>query len=108
VPIVHAVVENTILFAIDQKPKSGRPLRRLLNIAADPRVTVLFDHRTADWGELWWVRADGTATIRDERPDVADVLEARHPRYRSEPPPGPWVVIEVERWSGWTARSVPR
>jgi PPOX class probable F420-dependent enzyme len=103
VPIVHVVLDHTVLFAIDQKPKSGRPLRRLENISADPRVAVLFDHRTEEWDELWWVRADGTATIQPRRPAAAEVLEARHPQYRTQPPPGPWITIEVERWSGWTA-----
>jgi PPOX class probable F420-dependent enzyme len=103
---VHAVVDDTVVFAVDSKPKSGRRLRRLDNIAADPRVSVLFDHRSGDWEQLWWVRADGTATEHAAPPSQAVALHDRHPSYRTEPPPGPWVVIRVERWQGWSAREV--
>ncbi|MEX2655632.1 MAG: TIGR03668 family PPOX class F420-dependent oxidoreductase [Acidimicrobiia bacterium] len=103
VPIVHAVVEDVIIFAVDHKPKSGRPLRRLENIRSEPRVAVLFDERSDDWDRLWWVRADGRASIDAEPPSEAAALEARYPQYRATPPTGPWVRIFVERWSGWSA-----
>lgn len=102
-PIVHATVGNLIVFAVDHKPKSGRPLRRIDNIAANPRVTVLFDHRSEDWEELWWVRADGYASVLDAPPIEARVLHERFPEYGRRPPEGPWVLIEVERWTGWHA-----
>lgn len=104
VPIVHVVVDDVILFVIDHKPKSGRPLTRLRNIERDPRVSVLFDHRSEDWSQLWWIRADGIASVLDSRPPLAAALEARHPEYSTHAPAGPWVRIEVERWTGWDAR----
>lgn len=104
VPIVHVVVADVIVFAVDHKPKSGKRLARLRHIESEPRVTVLFDERSDDWSALWWVRADGAATIHAERPDLATALHDRHPQYRLDPPAGPWVTIEVERWSGWSAR----
>lgn len=97
------VVDGTIVFAIDHKPKSGAALQRLTNIRHDPRVSVLFDHRSDRWDELWWVRADGIASVRDDRPPEADALEERHPQYRLQAPVGPWVTIEVEKWTGWAA-----
>jgi hypothetical protein len=30
-------------------------------------------------------------------------LAARYPQYRENPPRGPVVAIDVERWSGWSA-----
>lgn len=104
VPIAHAVVDDVVLFAVDHKPKRDRNLRRLANIEHDPRVTVLFDHRSSDWEELWWVRADGIAEILDIAPPEAAALEERHPQYRMRPPEGPWVRITVHRWSGWSAK----
>lgn len=106
VPVTHAVVGDEVLFAVDHKPKSSRRLRRLDNIARDPRVSVLFDHRSADWEALWWVRADGVAAVSDGPPPTAAALVDRHPQYRQTPPDGPWVVVEVERWTGWEARRV--
>lgn len=104
VPIVHAVVGDVIVFAVDHKPKSGRRLARLRNIESEPRVAVLFDERSDDWAALWWVRADGVATIHDDPPPAADTLHERHPQYRRDRPPGPWVTVDVDRWSGWSAR----
>ncbi len=104
VPIVHAVVSDVIVFAVDHKPKSDRRLARLRHIEAEPRVAVLFDERSDDWSTLWWVRADGFATIHVDRPDQGAALRDRHPQYRQQPPAGPWVTIEVERWSGWSAQ----
>src|SRR3954468_11111345 len=44
VPIVFAVTGAVIHTAVDAKPKRTRHLRRLANIAANPRVSVLADH----------------------------------------------------------------
>jgi PPOX class probable F420-dependent enzyme len=52
VPITFAVDGERIVTAIDAKPKRGTALRRLANIAADPRVSVLVDHYEADWARL--------------------------------------------------------
>lgn len=103
VPITPVVVDDVILFAIDHKPKTSRSLQRLANIEREPRVSVLFDHRSDRWDDLWWVRADGVAVVHTARPSEADQLEQRHPPYRNRPPAGPWVRILVSSWSGWTA-----
>lgn len=107
VPFTFALAEDTIYSAVDAKPKSTTRLRRLANIAANPRVCALVDHYEDDWEALWWARADGTARILDvaEPEGVAalDLLAQRHPAYRRERPPGPVLAIDVERWSGWSA-----
>ena len=53
---------------MDQKPKSGRPLKRLRNVGENPVVTVLADHYSEDWETLWWVRADGRAATVTAEP----------------------------------------
>lgn len=103
VPIVHAVVDDVIVFAVDHKPKSGRPLRRITNIESEPRVAVLFEQRTEDWNELWWVRADGIASVHADAPPEASALQHRYPQYESKPPSGPWIRIDVTGWTGWSA-----
>lgn len=103
VPITHVVVDDRILFAIDHKPKTRRRLQRLVNIESEPRVSVLFDHRSEDWTELWWARADGTATVSAEPPDIASALVERHAAYDQKPPAGPWIIVSVDRWQGWIA-----
>jgi PPOX class probable F420-dependent enzyme len=107
VPITFAVLGATIVHAVDHKPKRTRALRRLANITAHPAVSVLADHYEDDWSALWWVRADGRARIIDAAGDegaaAIAALTARYPQYRATPPAGPVVVVDVARWSGWTA-----
>jgi PPOX class probable F420-dependent enzyme len=110
VPIVFAMSgsDDTVWTAVDDaKPKATRRLRRLANIAANPAVALLADHYEDDWTRLWWVRADGTASVlAPEDPAAARglaLLALRYPQYREAPPPGPVVAIAVARWSGWVA-----
>ena len=109
VPITFALLgDDTIVTAVDHKPKRTRALRRLANIAANPRVAVLVDEYTDDWPRLWWARADGTADVVGEV-DAASLaaLAARYPPYTEHPPAGPLIVIAVKRWSGWSAVERP-
>jgi PPOX class probable F420-dependent enzyme len=103
VPMVFALAGDVIYSAVDGKPKRSRALRRLANIAANPRVSVLADHYEEDWSRLWWVRADGLARVLDESPQGLAALVARYSQYRATPPAGPFVEITVQRWSAWTA-----
>ena len=111
VPITFAVLDgDTVVSAIDHKPKRTTALRRLANIVANPRVALLADEYDEDWTQLWWARADGHARVLDpgDEPDLRahalTALQDRYPPYRERPPSGAFVVIAVERWSGWSAR----
>ncbi|MDP9093928.1 MAG: TIGR03668 family PPOX class F420-dependent oxidoreductase [Actinomycetota bacterium] len=106
VPIVFTVDGDTIYFAVDDKPKGATRLRRLENIAANARVSVLVDHYGEDWSALWWARADGSARVVDgaaEERDAIELLAGRYDAYVLRRPPGPVVAIAVARWSGWMA-----
>jgi PPOX class probable F420-dependent enzyme len=106
VPVTFAVDGDHIYTAVDAKPKTTINLRRLRNIAGNPRVAVLADHYEEDWDGLWWVRADGVASVLDEPADTAGplrLLAARYPQYRASPPAGPVTSVQVTRWSGWAA-----
>ena len=108
VPVVFALSGDTIYSAVDAKPKRSTALRRLANVAANPRVAVLVDHYTEDWRELWWVRADGVGRVLDPaaaeaRRGIAALVD-RYPRhYADDPPGGPVLAVDVTRWSGWSA-----
>jgi PPOX class probable F420-dependent enzyme len=111
VPVVFVVVGSTIHTAVDAKPKRHTALRRLANVAANPRVALLADHYEDDWQALWWVRADGTGRVLDaaapEARDAVARLTRRYAQYRTEPPAGPVLAVDVDRWSGWSARGWP-
>ena len=103
VPVTFALDGDRIVTAVDQKPKSTTDLKRLRNIAANPFVALLADHYDDDWSTLWWVRADGLGRVLDSAPEALTLLAAKYEQYRLTPPGGPFLAIEVERWSGWAA-----
>jgi PPOX class probable F420-dependent enzyme len=105
VPIVFALADDVVYSAIDAKPKRTTALKRLDNIARNPRVALLADHYEDDWEALWWVRADGVARVAGgaEAERGVALLVERYAQYRYAPPHGPVLAIAVERWSGWRA-----
>ncbi|MEV0620353.1 TIGR03668 family PPOX class F420-dependent oxidoreductase [Nonomuraea sp. NPDC050404] len=103
VPITFAVLGDRIVTAIDHKPKTTTALARLRDITADPAVSVLADHYEDDWTRLWWVRADGHATVVEHDEAALDLLAAKYAQYRERRPEGPVIRIEVTRWSEWSA-----
>jgi PPOX class probable F420-dependent enzyme len=106
VPICFALDGDRIYFAVDSKPKRTRDLKRLRNIAANPRVTMLVDHYEEDWRLLWWVRVDGLARVvaaPDEVEAAIALLQRRYSQYRDARPEGPVVAISIDRLSGWSA-----
>lgn len=107
VPITFAVDgADGIVTAVDRKPKRGRDLKRLRNIASNPRVCVLVDHYADDWAALWWVRADGTATVVEDGPAQATplrLLREKYPQYRDALPDGPLITVTVDHWASWAA-----
>ncbi len=105
VPMVFVMSGDTIVSAVDAKPKRSRALRRLANIAQNPNVTVLADEYHDDWSQLWWVRADGSAQVLSAT-DAADwlaILIDKYDQYQVTPPNGPVIVITVSNIVGWSA-----
>lgn len=106
VPVTFALVGEELVTAVDQKPKTTTALRRLRNVAQNPRTAVLADRYDDDWTRLWWVRADGVATVERDGPArtaALDALVGRYPQYVADRPRGPLVRVRVERWTGWSA-----
>lgn len=109
VPITFAVDGERIVTGVDHKPKRSPRLKRLDNIASEPRVAVLADHYDEDWSRLWWVRADGVAAVIEPgepgHEAACDLLAAKYDAYRLHPIGGPVVDIRVTGWSGWVAET---
>jgi len=105
VPCTFALdAAGRIVIGIDSKPKASVNLRRLQNIAANPRVSLLADRYSDDWEQLWWARADGVATIERAGAEHAghwQLLRARYPQYEGQVLDGPMIVVTVTAWSGW-------
>ena len=103
VPVTFALDGDTIYTAIDAKPKRGSTLQRVTNVATNPHVTLLVDEYDDDWRRLWWVRADGLASVEETGPRVLSLLRGRYEQYRAVAITGPVIAVMVDRWVGWTA-----
>jgi len=108
VPIVFALDGGVLYTAVDEKPKRSRRLQRLVNVRAQPAVSVLVDEYDEDWSRLWWVRVDGRAHVLEtgtEFERALELLRVKYEQYRSAPPSGPVIAVEVERWRSWVGRA---
>jgi PPOX class probable F420-dependent enzyme len=106
VPVTFALDGDQVMIVIDHKPKTTTNLRRLRNIRENPQVALLVDHYTDDWSALWWVRADGRADIVEggsTRDAALEKLAKKYDQYQGHRPAGPVIVVDVTRWSGWSA-----
>lgn len=94
-----------VVIGIDNKPKSSVRLRRLANIEANPKVSMLVDDYSSDWEQLWWARADGVATIErsgGEHGAHWELLRRKYPQYAGQLLGGPVIVVRVTSWAGWS------
>ena len=110
VPVTYLVSGDKVFIAVDDKPKRSQDLKRLRNIAANPRVCLLAHRYDDDWTRLWWARADGTARVIDLEDvpfGVLGGLTERYPWYRTNQPGGPVIEVTVQRWSGWAFAESP-
>jgi PPOX class probable F420-dependent enzyme len=110
VPCTFAVdSDGRVVIGVDNKPKTSRNLRRLRNIAENPRVSLLVDHYSDDWTQLWWARADGVATVERSGTEHAEhwrLLRAKYPQYQGQVLDGPVLAVRVTSWSGWSYASL--
>lgn len=105
VPVTYAISPDSVYTMIDHKPKKTDRLQRLTNIEKNPAVSLVADHWSEIWTELWWVRVDGHATIHqgDEAwDDARKHLVAKYEQYRERPPQGVAIRISIERVSSWS------
>ena len=83
VPICFVLDGDTLYSVIDRKPKraAATELKRVRNIIANPRVSVLMDHYEEDWNRLWYVLMRGTASILHNGPEHDRAIELLWRKY---------------------------
>ena len=101
-PITFARVGDTLVSAIDDKPKRGTPAR-IERLRRDPRAALTVDRYDADWTKLAWVQVLGTAAIEPIDEQALRALQHRYPAYRDQPPPGPLIRLSPTRVLTWRA-----
>jgi PPOX class probable F420-dependent enzyme len=106
VPCCFALADmgDTVVSAVDAKPKSTLALRRLDNLRLHPAASLLVDHYDEDWSALWWVRIDGVGRVVTDGPErdaALDALAAKYEQYRRHRPPGPVIALAITGWRAW-------
>lgn len=107
IPVCFVLDGDTIWSIIDEKPKSGRRLKRLRNIEETGKAALVVDHYDEDWTQLAWVMLRGIATIQTVSEDTLALLREKYPQYVAMKLEGAEVVrLAIDRWSSW--RSSPQ
>jgi PPOX class probable F420-dependent enzyme len=101
-PVTFAVWEGAVWSAIDTKPKRTAEPARLRRLRRRPEAALLVDRYDDDWSRLAWVELRGPVSIRPVGPAL-EALALRYRQYRSEPPPGPLLRLEVRDAVWWRA-----
>jgi PPOX class probable F420-dependent enzyme len=88
VPICYVFDGRACFSAIDAKPKrvDARRMRRIRNIAENPRVSLTVDRYDEEWSRLCWVIVQGRAdilTAGPERAAAVDGLLTKYAQYRA-------------------------
>jgi len=113
VPFCYARAGDRFYFVIDDKPKrrTGRALKRMRNIAANPRVAFVIDDYDEDWSRLAYLLVRGNAEVVEatkEYERILGVLRRRYPQYQAmalEFTTHPMVRIEARAFHLWRATS---
>jgi PPOX class probable F420-dependent enzyme len=105
VPVCFVLAAGELWTAIDGKAKSTRALKRVSNLAGNPKSVLLVDHYEEDWRELRWVAVHGRGElVAGETARAAlDALRGKYPQY-AEVEVGPEAIRLIpERIVSWSA-----
>ncbi len=107
IPVCFAFDGEHIYSVLDAKPKRGSltGLRRVRNILANPRVSLVIDHYEEDWSKLWYLLIQGHADLLDDGDEPAaaiTLLREKYKQYQQMALDGnPVIRITPERLTGW-------
>jgi PPOX class probable F420-dependent enzyme len=115
IPLCFWFDGTNFYFAIDQKPKreTGLKLKRMRNIASNPRVALMIDHYEEDWASLAYVLVHGHARVVEDPGEYMMALRNlrdKYPQYRAmalNPENNPLIKIEPQRVHVWGNRFNP-
>jgi PPOX class probable F420-dependent enzyme len=109
VPIVFVVLDGRLYSPLDAKPKRvpGRRLKRVRNLAANPRVAVVVDCYAEDWSRLGYVLWQGRAHLIDQGSEAdraRNALRGKYSQYNDHAlglDEATLIVVESERVVVW-------
>jgi PPOX class probable F420-dependent enzyme len=104
VPVIFVLEADTWYSPSDT---GKRPAKRLRNLDADPRVTILVDVYDEDWSRVWWVRMRGRGRAVEggaEHERAYRLLREKYLQFTAVPgdeAAGPTMAVAIQEWSGW-------
>jgi PPOX class probable F420-dependent enzyme len=110
VPVCFAIDGDLVVTAIDDvKPKAGGTLRRVADLEADPRATLLCERWDPDdWSNLWWtrLRLRRQAAPASAMAALEAALRRRYRQY-AEATFAAVLVFRIDEATGWSAEREP-
>ncbi len=110
IPVCYVFDGEAIYSVLDAKPKVTplRQLRRVRNILANPRVSMVVDHYEEDWSRLQYVMVSGEAGLLEQGEEWARaiaLLREKYPQYQEmDLDDSPVIKITVARLVPWSSQ----
>ena len=87
IPICFVYDDPFTYSVIDEKPKQclAINLKRVRNILANPKVSLILDHYEEDWTKLWYLLVIGRAELLEsgiEHQKAIKLLRKKYPQYQ--------------------------
>jgi PPOX class probable F420-dependent enzyme len=105
IPLCFAFDGKQFYSPIDEKPKRTTKLKRLKNIAENPRVALVIDRYDEDWRKLGYVLLFGKARVLSSGKThrrAVKLLRIKYRQYRSMAIDKlPMILIEPQRITQW-------
>lgn len=109
IPVCYVFDGELIYSVLDAKPKATtlRQLRRVKNILANPKVSLIADHYEEDWARLRYVLVSGEAGLLESGEEwsrAITMLREKYPQYRQmDLDQSPVIKITPARFVPWSS-----
>ena len=110
IPVCYVFDGESVYSVLDAKPKTTplSQLRRVRNILANPRVSLVVDHYEEDWTSLQYVMVTGDAGLLESGEEWARaivMLREKYPQYQQmDLAQSPVIKIVPARFVPWSSQ----
>lgn len=101
VPVCYVYDGERCYSAVDGKPKRTRNLKRLRNLADNPRVSLAVDHYDEDWRALRYVIVQGRGDVLESGGEFSRAIDLLVAKYRQ------YHELHLDRTTGAVVRVTP-
>ena len=101
VPVCYVYDGERCYSAVDGKPKRTRNLKRVRNLADNPRVSLAVDHYDEDWRTLRYVIVQGRGDVLESGGEFSRAIDLLVAKYRQ------YHELRLDRTAGTVVRVTP-